>query len=157
MIRTSVEPWVEEPLRRFVDDAQVVLALLLHPNGQVMAQHGFTRAMDIMSACALAAAIHVSATELGLQLEGRPFSGMHHAGKDRQVFLAETQTVRGPYIFLTVFDGESSLGLVRLYFDEFRVNLANAAPPPVTASTPTLGENFELELNRNLAALFGRA
>ncbi len=157
MIRTSVEPWVEEPLRRFVDDAQVVLALLLHPNGQVMAQHGFTRAMDIMSACALAAAIHVSATELGIQLEGRPFSGMHHAGKDRQVFLAETQTVRGPYIFLTVFDGESSLGLVRLYFDEFRVNLANAAPPPVTASTPTLGENFELELNRNLAALFGRA
>lgn len=157
MIKTSVEPWVEEPLRRFVDDAQVVLALLLHPNGQVMAQHGFTRAMDIMSACALAAAIHVSATELGIQLEGRPFSGLHHAGKDRQIFLAETRTVRGPYIFLTVFDGESSLGLVRLYFDEFRVNLANAAPPPVAASAPTLGEHFELELNRNLAALFGRA
>jgi len=157
VIKTSVEPWVEEPLRRFVDDAQVVLALLLHPNGQVMAQHGFTRAIDIMSACALAAAIHVSSTELGIQLEGRPFSGLHHAGKDRQIFLAETRTVRGPYIFLTVFDSESSLGLVRLYFDEFRVNLANAAPPPVVASAPMLGENFERELNRNLAVLFGRA
>lgn len=157
MIRASVEPWIEEPLRKFVDDADVVLALLLHPNGQVMAQHGFTRAMDIMSACALAAAIQVSSTELGRQLEGKPFAGLHHSGKNRQIFLAETQTRRGPYILLTVFDNESSLGLVRLYFDEFRVNLAKAAPPPVVAPELMLNENFERELNRNLAVLFGRA
>ena len=65
-----VERWVEEPLRRFVDDARVLLALLLHPSGQVMAQHGFTRAVDVMSACALAAAIHASAGALGMQLDG---------------------------------------------------------------------------------------
>ena len=157
MIKASVEPWVEPPLQRFVQDADVVLALLLHPNGQVLAQYGFTRAMDIMSACALAAAIHISACELGVQLEGRPFNGLHHAGRERQVFLAETHTVRGPHIFLTVFDGESSLGLVRMFFEEFRVNLANAAPPPVAAPQPMLDENFERELNRNLAVLFGRA
>jgi len=157
MIKVSVEPWVEQPLRQFVADAEVSLALLLYPNGQVLAQHGFTRAMDIMSACALAAAIHVSACELGVQLEGRPFTGLHHAGKDRQIFLAETETPRGPYIFLTVFDGQSSLGLVRLFFDEFRVNLANAAPPPAREPHAMLAENFEHELNRNLAALFGRA
>ena len=156
MIKASVEPWVEEPLRRFVEDAEVNLALLLYPSGQVLAQHGFTRAMDIMSACALAAAIHVSACELGKQLEGRPFSGLHHAGKDRQIFLAETETARGPYIFLTVFDGQSSLGLVRLFYDEFRVNLANAAPPPPADTPVMLAENFEFELNRNLAVLFGR-
>lgn len=157
MIKASVEEWVEQPLRQFVEDAEVNLALLLYPNGQVLAQHGFTRAMDIMSACALAAAIHVSACELGVQLEGRPFTGLHHAGKDRQIFLAETETPRGPYIFLTVFDGQSSLGLVRLFFDEFRVNLANAAPPPAREPQAMLAENFEHELNRNLAALFGRA
>ena len=157
MIRASVEQWVEPPLRKFVEDAEVNLALLLHPSGQVLAQHGFTRAMDIMSACALAAAIHVSACELGVQLEGRPFSGLHHAGRDRQIFLAETETPRGPYIFLTVFDGQSSLGLVRLFFEEFRVNLANAAPPRAVEPQAMLAENFELELNRNLAALFGRA
>ena len=157
MIKASVEQWVEQPLRQFVEDAEVNLALLLYPNGQVLAQHGFTRAMDVMSACALAAAIHVSACELGVQLEGRPFTGLHHAGSDRQIFLAETETPRGPYIFLTVFDGQSSLGLVRLFFDEFRVNLASAAPPPPIAPQPMLAENFEHELNRNLAALFGRA
>jgi len=157
VIRTSVEVWIEEPLRRFVDDSSVALALLLHPSGQVLAQYGFTRAMDIMSACALAAAIHVSAAELGKQLEGKPFSGLHHAGKERQIFLAEAQTKSGAYIFLTVFDERSSLGLVRLYFDEFRANLANAAPLPAETPQPMLNENFERDLNKNLAVLFGRA
>ena len=157
MIKASVEPWIEEPLRKFVEEAGVALALLLHPSGQVLAQHGFSRAMDIMSACALAAAINVSGAELGRQLEGKPFAGLHHAGKERQIFLAEAKTARGAYIFLTVFDERSSLGLVQLYFEEFRVNLANAAPPPVAAPEAMLNENFERELNRNLAALFGRA
>lgn len=157
MIKTSVEPWIEGPLRGFVEEAGVSLALLLHPSGQVLAQHGFSRAIDIMSACALAAAIHVSSAELGRQLEGRPFSGLHHAGTERQVFLAEARTRRGAYIFLTVFDEGSSLGLVRMYFDEFCVKLANAAPPPLDTPEPMLTENFERDLNRNLAALFGRA
>ena len=99
----------------------------------------------------------MSACALGVQLEGRPFTGLHHAGKDRQIFLSETETPRGPYIFLTVFDGQSSLGLVRLFYEEFRVNLANAAPPRPSDTPVMLAEHFEHELNRNLAALFGRA
>jgi hypothetical protein len=157
MIKTAVESWLEEPLQRFVRDAEVSLALLLNPNGQVLAQHGFTRAMDIMSACALASAIQMSSAELGRHLDGKPFAGLHHAGAERQIFLAETQTPRGPYIFLTVFDGQSSLGLVRMYFEEFSANLASAAPPAPPAPAGMLGENFEHELNRNLAVLFGRA
>jgi predicted regulator of Ras-like GTPase activity (Roadblock/LC7/MglB family) len=152
---SAVEGWTEPPLKRFVDDAQVVLALLLHPSGQVIAQHGWTRAVDVMSACALAAAIHASASELGKQLEGRPFRGLHHAGPDRQLFLAQAQTARGPYIFLTVFDAGSSLGLVRLYFDEFCRDLAAATPPQVETA-PVLATDFERELNHNLASLFGR-
>ena len=157
MITRVVEGWVEEPLKRFVDDARVVLALMLHPSGQVMAQYGFARAMDVMSACALAAAIHASASELGRQLDGKPFSGIHQAGKDRQLFLAEAETAQGSYIFVTVFDAESSLGLVRLYFEELRAGLAAAAPALQESSEPILAEHFESELNRNLAALFGRA
>ena len=150
-----VETWVEEPLKRFVGDARVRLALLLHTSGQVVAQSGFTRAIDVMSACALAAAIHASAGELGKQLDGKPFHVLHHAGKSRQIVIAPAQTKRGLYIFLTVFDQESSLGLVQLYFEEFAKRLADAAP----AAEPTpvvLAENFERDLNRNLASLFGR-
>ena len=151
-----VEAWVEAPLKQFVDDARVILALLLHPSGQVLGQHGFTRAVDVMSACALAAGIFASAGELGRQLEGRPFTGLHHAGRHRQIFLGQAQTPRGPYIFLTVFDSASSLGLVQLYFDELRARLAAAVPAAVPAE-PVLAQNFETELNRNLAVLFGRA
>lgn len=150
-----VEEWVAGPLRRFVDDARVLLALMLHPSGQVLAQHGFTRAVDVMSACALAAAINASSSELGRQLEGRPFAGLHHAGAERQLFLAEVTTPRGVYILLTVFDRGSSLGLVQLYFEELRGRLASVAPPDEPAE-PALDEDFERELNHNLAVLFGR-
>lgn len=156
MIRTSVEPWIEAPLQQFVRDAGVQLALMCHPSGSVLGQHGFLRAVDIMSASALAAAIHASSAELGRQLDGRPFSELY-AGAVRQIFLARAETRRGPYIFLTVFDAGSSLGLVRLYFEELRVSLANSAPAMTEPAEPVLGEHFERDLNRNLAALFGRA
>ena len=152
-----VESWIELPLRQFVRDAEVELALLLHPSGQVLAQHGFARAVDVMTACALAAGIHASAGELGRQLDGKPFRGLHHVGRTRQIFLAEALSPRGSYVFLTVFGSESSLGLVRLYFDELVSQLAAAEPavPPVNA--PALAETFERDLDRNLAVLFGRA
>jgi hypothetical protein len=154
---TVVESWIEGPLKQFVSDAGAELALLLHPSGQVLAQHGFARAVDVMSACALAAGIHASAGELGKLLDGRPFRGLHHVGRERQIFLAEALWPRGTYIFLTVFGPESSLGLVRLYFDELVAALAAAAPKETVPTTPALAEHFERDLNRNLAVLFGRA
>lgn len=154
---TVVESWIEAPLKQYVSDAGVELALLLHPSGQVLAQHGFARAVDVMSACALAAGIHASAGELGKLLDGRPFRGLHHVGRERQIFLAEALWPRGTYIFLTVFGSESSLGLVRLYFDELVASLVAAAPKEVVPATPALAEHFERDLNRNLAVLFGRA
>lgn len=154
---TVVESWIEAPLKQFVSDAGAELALLLHPSGQVMAQHGFARAVDVMSACALAAGIHASAGELGKLLDGRPFRGLHHVGRERQIFLAEALWPRGSYIFLTVFGPESSLGIVRLYFDELVAALVAAAPTEDTPATPALAEHFERDLNRNLAVLFGRA
>jgi hypothetical protein len=152
-----VEAWIELPLRQFVRDADVELALLLHPSGQVLAQHGFARAVDVMTACALAAGIHASAGELGRQLDGKPFRGLHHVGRTRQIFLAEAVSARGSYVFLTVFGSESSLGLVRLYFDELVARLAAAEPAESPVNAPALAESFERDLDRNLAVLFGRA
>ena len=157
MITTVVESWIEGPLKRFVDDAGVELALLLHPNGQVLAQHGFARAIDVMSACALVAGIHATSAELGRLVDAKPFRGLHHVGRARQIFVAEARSPRGEYIFLTVFGQESSLGLVRHYFDELVAGLVDAAPPEGPTPGPALAEHFERDLNRNLAVLFGRA
>ena len=157
MITTVVESWIEAPLKYFVEDAEVDLALLLHPSGQVLAQHGFARSMDVMSACALASGIHATSAELGRMLDGKPFRGLHQIGTQRQIFVAEAHSPRGAYIFVAVFGSESSLGLVRLYFDELVVRLSTAAPPEGPVPPPALAEHFEKDLNRNLAILFGRA
>lgn len=155
------EPWVEAPLQRFADEARVTFALLLQPSGQVLGQLGFTRAMDVMAACSLAAAINVTAAQLGRELDGAPFRELHHAGRERQLFIAEAPSARGPLVLLAAFDDASSLGLVRLYFRELCTELANVAPEPEAprdnAGFVDLGENLERDLNRSLAILFGRA
>jgi hypothetical protein len=149
--------WVETPLKHFVDDARVEIAVLLHPSGQVLGQYGFARSIDVMTACALASAIHASSSELGRQLEGKAFSALHYTGRDRQIFLGAIPAQASTLLLLAVFDRESSLGLVQLFLEEFKARVSTAAPP-VTADTPVaLAEDFERDLNHNLAQLFGRA
>ena len=150
------EPWIEAPLKRFVDDARVMFALLLYPSGQVLGQSGFSRAVDVMSAAALAAGVHATVRELGRMLDGKGFRDVFHAGAKRRLYLAEATSPRGPCLLLTVFDDQSSLGLVQLYFEELRTGLAQAKVQ-VPDDAPRLDENFEVELNRNLAMLFGHA
>lgn len=150
------ENWVEAPLRRFVDEARVQLAVLLNPTGQVLGQFGFASSVDVMTACALAAATTASAAELGRLVDGQPFVGLHFAGKVRQIFLGQVPSRTGSLILLTVFDEESSLGLVQLFFAELCASVA-AIVPAAEPSAPALADDFERELNRNLALMFGRA
>lgn len=147
--------WVEAPLKAFVDDARAEIAVLMHPTGQVLGQFGFTRSVDVQTACALGAAIYASAGELGRQMQGRPFGVMHYAGKDKQVFLAPVPIAGGTLLLLSVFGEESSLGLVQLYFQDFQRAVSQVAPQWKGAES-ALASDFEAELNKNLAAMFGR-
>ena len=157
MRRSMVVGWAEVPLRRFVDDARLQLAVLMHTSGHVLAQVGFRRSLDVQTACALSSAINASAEQLGLMVDGAPFRGLHYAGLVRQLFLGQVLSREEPLILLAVFDEESSLGIVQLYLSELRAAIAAAAPAPTAVDeSPALAEDFERELNRNLAALFGR-
>jgi hypothetical protein len=151
--RGSSEEWLSLPLRRFVDDSGVQLAVVMRPTGQVVGQHGFTRAVDVMSACSLGAAIHASSEELGRLVNGRPFADLYHAGHARQIFLGRCESPRGRFLLLAIFDRTSSIGLVQLFFEEFRSAVASAVEktPPATA---VFGEDFDLALARSLDALF---
>lgn len=152
-----VAGWVEYPLKQFVDDARVEIAVLMHPAGQVLGQYGFARSIDVMTACALASAIHATSSELGRQLEGTPFSALHYVGRTRQIFLGVIPARGSTLLLLAVFDTESSLGLVQLFLEEFKVRVAASAPIVPADQPPALAENFERDLNHNLAQLFGRA
>lgn len=149
--------WAEAPLRRFVGDARVELAVLLHPSGQVLAQVGFQRALDVQTACALSAAIHATSGQLGRLVEGAPFRGLHVGGEARQFYIGALPVRGSEVLLLAVFDMESSLGIVQLYLEELRAGVAAAAPLLEAPTEPALAEDFERELDRNLAKLFGRA
>jgi len=116
---TSSERWAEAPFRRFIEDACLKSGVLLLSTGKVVAQHGFTRADDVMSICALASAIHASSRELGRQLEGKPFRQLHHGGGERQLYMGQCKAGGREYIVVGVFDADSSVGVVEMYFGDF--------------------------------------
>jgi predicted regulator of Ras-like GTPase activity (Roadblock/LC7/MglB family) len=152
----SVEPWLATPLGRFVRESGVRCALVLEPSGRVLAAHGFTRSVDVMSACALAAGIHATATELGRMVQDAPYGALHYRGAASQVFLSPLVAQGRTLVLVSVFDEETSLGVVRMCFND----LAGAFVEADAAGEPrptVLPADFERELGRNLAVLFGRA
>jgi hypothetical protein len=156
MSRTqSVDPWVEEPLKAFIGEAGARLALLMTPAGQVIAQHGFTRAVDVMAAAALGAAIVASTGEVAKMLDEVQFSALNHQGEKHGIFLAGFDSPRGRMVSLVVYGSESSPGLVQLFFEEFTRDLVAACPEPETPRK-VLAADFERELNARLNTLFNR-
>ena len=151
----AVEPWTLDPLQRFVAESAARLALLTTTSGQVIAQHGFTRAVDVMSAAALGAAIAASTSEIIRMLQEPAFRVLAHQGQRHGIFLARFGTPRGAMLALVVYGGDSSIGLVQLFFEQFARDLAAACPAPEPAR-PVLAADFERDLNESLAALFGR-
>ncbi|MFL5488159.1 MAG: hypothetical protein ACJ8AJ_06705 [Gemmatimonadaceae bacterium] len=151
---TVAEAWVAAPLTQLMQDAGLISGVLLYPSGRAVGQFGFTNAADVMSICALTSAINASARELGRQLDGKPFYEMHHAGAERQVFMARASAGAQEFLFVGVFDRESSLGVVEIYFAEFQKALETLRPDKQGVAVGPTGD-FEGELNRSLDALFG--
>ncbi len=155
MTTTVVETWAEAPLVRFVVQSSARLVVVMTPAGQVLAQHGFARAVDLMSAAALGAAIMASSGALAQQVGEQAFGALYHAGQRHGIHLAGCTTPRGRLVVLTVFGKETSIGLVQLFFDEFVAALKQAAPDDGPRQ-PILAADFESELNSSLATLFRR-
>jgi len=150
-----IEPWVARPLRSFLTESAARLTLLMTGSGQVIAQHGFAGALDLMATAALGAGIMASSQEIAHQMGWPPFRTMVHQGQHQGHFLAAFGTPRGTLIGLVVFGPETSLGLVQVFFEQLVNDLVAAAPPEV-APKEVLALDFERELNASLRALFGR-
>lgn len=150
-----LEPWVEDPLAELLRESAARLALVMTASGQVIAQHGFARSLDVMAAAALGAGILASTRELArLVGAGGDFGAVVHQGGERGVWLAGFDTPRGRWVALVVFGKESSVGLVRLFFEQFAERVAAATPPP-QAGREVLAAGFERELDTSLRTLFG--
>ena len=151
----ALEPWVEAPLQTFLAESSARLILLMTTSGQVVAQHGFSRSFEVMTAAALGSAIVASTEELPRIMGAPRFGAVVHGGSHQSCMLAAFGTPRGRWIGLVVFGTETSIGIVQLFFDQMVEELVGAAPREQPARAP-LAENFEHELNASLKELFGR-
>ena len=151
----ALEPWVEAPLQAFLTESAARLTLLMTSSGQVVAQHGFGRSLDVMTAAALGAGIVASTEELARLMGAARFEALVHHGAGQSCMLAAFATPRGRWIGLVVFGQETSVGIVQLFFDQMVRQLTDAAPREQPA-VPKLAEDFEQELDASLRALFGR-
>ena len=151
----ALEPWVEGPLQTFLDESSARLTLLMTSSGQVVAQHGFSRSLDVMTAAALGAGIGASTEELARLIGSPRFEALVHHGTRQSCLLSGFSTPRGKWLGLVVFGPETSVGIVQLFFEQMVEQLAAAAPRDQPVA-PVMPEDFEHELDASLKALFGR-
>ncbi len=151
----ALEPWVEPPLDRFLAESSARLVLLTTTAGQVVAQHGFTRAVDLMAAAALGAAIIASTDELGRLTGTGPYRAVAHQGPGAGLHLAAFDLPHARWVGLVTFGRETSLGVVQVFFDRM-VGELRAASPWEAPPRSVLAADFERELGGSLQALFGR-
>jgi hypothetical protein len=151
----SLEPWVAAPLQTFIAESSARLILLMTTSGQVVAQHGFSRSVEVMTAASLGAAIVASTEELARIMGAPRFAALVHGGSHQSCMLSVFGTPRGRWIGLVVFGSETSVGIVQLFFDQMVEELVSAAPREHSAAPP-LPEKFEQELDTSLKELFGR-
>ena len=151
----AIEPWVEPSLDEFLRESSARLVLLMTSSGQVVAQHGFVRSLDVMAVAALGAGIVASTREIARVMNLPTLGNVVHQTSQGGVLLAPFTMPGATWIGLVAFGGETSIGLVQLFFG--RMTLALPAGAPATRErVPVLAERFEEELNASLRTLFGR-
>jgi predicted regulator of Ras-like GTPase activity (Roadblock/LC7/MglB family) len=144
---------LRDPVSTFVRESRVRVSLIVSGSGQVLAQHGFTGGYEIINVAALAAATHASSRALAELTRSGGWDHLHHAGRDRQLFMAPLETPLEPLILIAIFDTESSLGLVQLFFDQLAHRVA-ALPELQRIKPMTDQRTFERDLEAGIERVF---
>ncbi|HUF51221.1 MAG TPA: roadblock/LC7 domain-containing protein [Longimicrobiales bacterium] len=152
MRRTDLPRLVEAlraPIQTFIRESNARIALLVNGAGQVLAQHGFTRSYEVMNVASLAAAAHASSRALAELSGAGRWEHLYHGGKQRQLFLAPLRTPVEELILVVIFDSDSSLGIVRLFYETLEKDVS-ALPEFRTALEGTDQASFERDLEAGL-------
>ncbi len=136
---------LRDPTRRFVQEARVRICIVVNGAGQVLGQHGFTRSYEVVNIAALAAAAHAAAGALAQLTEAERWTHLHNVGARQQMFLAPFRTPVGELILVAIFDEDSSLGMVQLFFERL-VTEVQALPEFQRAAALSDVSSFEKDL-----------
>ena len=102
---------LDELLTGFVGETQARCAALVDRSGRLLTAAGDTGAMDRVTFASLVAGDFAASDQLASLLGEQEFSSLYHQGEGRAMFLAD---VSGWAILAALFDGRTTLGMVRL-------------------------------------------
>lgn len=98
-------------LDSFVGETQAHCVLLCDRSGRLLGQSGDTASMDNITFASLVAGDFAASDQLARLLGEQEFSSLYHAGTGRSMYLAD---VSGYGILAAIFDGHTTLGMIRL-------------------------------------------
>jgi predicted regulator of Ras-like GTPase activity (Roadblock/LC7/MglB family) len=137
------------PIDAFVRDSRARITLVVGGSGQVLAQHGFARGYRVMNVASLAAATHASSHALAQLAGAGHWEHLYHSGRERQLFLAPLRTPVENFIIVVIFDADTSLGIVRLFYENLEKEVA-ALPELHERPARAEGSDFERDLEDSL-------
>ncbi len=145
---------IEQPVTSFVRSARLRLALVLDSSGRVVMQHGFTKELDIAAFATLAAGIHATSAEIARMIGQRGFSQLYQGRGEHQLFVGTVPAPAGDLLLLTVFGGDTTIGLVRALFGEMVSGLRRREWPAIKSNRriDSLEEELAAGLDRVGAA-----
>jgi len=102
-------------LNEMVSSSLAHSALLIDRSGQLIAHHGDTPEVDILSLSALTAANFEATVEIARILGEEEFTLLFHKGKNENVYFS---AIGEHVILVTLFDDHTSLGLIRFHINK---------------------------------------
>jgi len=102
-------------LNQMVSSSRARSVLLIDRSGQLIAHHGNTPGIDVLSLSALTAANFGATAEIARILGEEEFTLLFHKGKTENVYFS---AIGEHVIMVTLFDDNTSLGLIRLQINK---------------------------------------
>lgn len=108
-------------LNKMLSSSMAHSVLLIDRSGQLIAHHGNTPEIDILSLSALTAANFGATAEIARMLGEEEFTLLFHKGRSENVYFS---AIGEHVIMVTLFDDKTSLGLIRLQINKVIDELA---------------------------------
>jgi predicted regulator of Ras-like GTPase activity (Roadblock/LC7/MglB family) len=102
-------------LDKMLSSSMAHACLLIDRSGQLIAHHGNTPEIDILSLSALTAANFGATAEIARMLGEEEFTLLFHKGRSENVYFS---AIGEHVIMVTLFDDRTSLGLIRLQINK---------------------------------------
>ncbi len=112
---------IDGVLQDYLQKSESDLAVIIDKGGNVISQYGDLEVMDVTIIAALAAGSFAATKELARRIGEIEFNALYHQGNGSHIFM---NSVDDDTIMITVFGGQTTVGLVRFYSTSCASSLA---------------------------------